>query len=94
VQHSKISCRLAAMGHFETKSEAASLPVYWSGPPPRADVLHLAFVLNNGLGSPIARGGSRPAACSLRSSLAEWRCSWHGSAEKTAGHCGRFHQHG
>jgi AAA domain len=35
-------------GHFETKSEAASLPVYWSGPPTE---LTFSFVLNNGLGS-------------------------------------------
>jgi hypothetical protein len=28
------------------------LPVCWSGPPTRADVLHLAFVPNNALGSP------------------------------------------
>jgi hypothetical protein len=39
-------------GHFQTKSKVASWPVYWSGPPTRADVLHLAFVLNNALGSP------------------------------------------
>jgi hypothetical protein len=31
---------------------AASLPVYWSGPPTGADVLHVAFVLNNAVGSP------------------------------------------
>ena len=42
-------------GHFQTKSEAASLPVYWSGPPTRADVLHLAFVLNNALRRVVVR---------------------------------------
>jgi hypothetical protein len=42
----------SAKGHFESKSEAASLRLCWSGPPPGADVLHLAFVLNNVLGSP------------------------------------------
>ncbi len=44
--------RTAASGHFQTKSEAASLAIYWSGPPTGADVLHLAFVLNNVLGAP------------------------------------------
>jgi hypothetical protein len=29
------------VGHFQTNSEAASLPVYWSGPPTGADVLGL-----------------------------------------------------
>jgi hypothetical protein len=51
-------------GHFETKAQAASLLVYWSGPPTRADVLHLAFVLNNALGSPTcptARQRQKPA---------------------------------
>src|ERR1700751_3667838 len=38
-------------GHFQIKSEAGSLPVYWSGPPTCADVLHLAFVLHNVIGS-------------------------------------------
>jgi hypothetical protein len=35
----------------QTKSEAAPLPVYWSGPPTRADVLHLAPASEDGLHS-------------------------------------------
>jgi hypothetical protein len=35
------------------------LPVYWSGPPTGADVLHLAFVLNDALGSPACFQGHR-----------------------------------
>jgi hypothetical protein len=41
---------MPALGHFESNSEAASLPVYRSGPPAWADVLHLAFVPNNAFG--------------------------------------------
>jgi hypothetical protein len=58
---------MAALGHFQTKSKAASLPVYWSGPPTRADVLHLAFVLNNALGSPACFQGRRQLPLGNRS---------------------------
>jgi hypothetical protein len=43
---------MSGWGHFRTKSEAASFRIHWSHPPAGADVLHLAFVLNNALGSP------------------------------------------
>jgi hypothetical protein len=36
-----------------------SLRFNWSGPPPRADVLHDAFVVNNALGSPACFQGHR-----------------------------------
>src|SRR5258708_20541740 len=32
---------MSTLGHFQTKSEALSARVYWSGPPTRADVLAL-----------------------------------------------------
>src|SRR5258708_35351667 len=32
---------MSPLGHFQTKSEALSARVYWSGPPTRADVLAL-----------------------------------------------------
>jgi hypothetical protein len=53
------SDHMPALGHFQTKSEAGSLLIYWSGPPTRPDVLHLAFVLNKALGSPRLFQGHR-----------------------------------
>jgi hypothetical protein len=50
---------MSEVGHFQTKSEALSLRIFWSHPPVGADVLHLAFVLNNALGSPACFQGHR-----------------------------------
>jgi hypothetical protein len=60
--------RMSAPGHFQTKSDAALLPSIWSGSPTGADVLHLAFVLNNALGS-LARLFSRSPLAARRQSL-------------------------
>jgi hypothetical protein len=45
------------------------LPVYLSGPPTWADVLHLAFVLNNALESPACFQGHRGLPVFNRSPL-------------------------
>jgi hypothetical protein len=47
--------------HFQTKSDAASLPVYWPGPLTGAGVLRRALVLKNALGWPAWFRGSPPA---------------------------------